>query len=773
MRRILPFLALLFALPAAAQPAPAPAPAPTTATPRIGLVLGGGGARGFAHVGVLQVLEENRIPVHAVAGTSMGAVVGSLYASGKTPAQLTTITQEIPWTTIFSDEIPRDRRSFRRKRDERDVLIDFRISFDDKGLVLPKGVLRGQDLFLTLAEYLAPARGTQDFDDLAMPFRAVASDIETGRAVVMDSGDIATAVFASMAVPGGLPPVERDGKLLVDGFIADNLPIEVARTLGADHLIVVDVGSPLQTRDKISSFVSVLNQMQLLLGRESVERQLATLTAHDVLILPDQPDLGTTSFERSEDGIAAGRAAAQAALPALLRYQLSEAAWQAHVAARQARAPRYAPVLQFVKVENRSDLPDRAITDLVTAKPGQPLDAPQMTKDLQNVYALGGFRAVRYGVGPTPNKDGVGPTPNKDGVGPTPGKNSVGPGPDGLGDGVTITADGDPTSANWLQLGLGIATDFNRFSTVRIGAAYTDRNFLGSGLEWRSDLRVGTDLLIATGLYGEFGRASPLPGQSGRFFFEVTPYWARVDTNLYVDNQAVTEVRDSRIGARLEGGLLFSNWGELRLGANAANVDLTTTIGVPGFVDQTLQDFDLNLTFTADTLDNVRFPTSGLFSRARYVHHVTWLGGDLDYSVADFQLFKAFSWGLNTLVASGEIGFTSEGDGRSLGDFRLGGFLNLSGLDENQLIGRHKLLGRAIFYHRISAKSPIVDFPLYLGGSLEVGNTWVSLDEVSLGALRPAGSLFLGADTPLGPFIVAGGLTRGNGALYLILGRIF
>lgn len=734
LARLVLAIPLLLALPLGATDAPV---AQAAESPRIGLVLGGGGARGFAHVGVLQVLEENRIPVHAVAGTSMGAVVGSLYAQGKTSAELTQITQEIPWITIFNDSIPRERLSFRRKRDERDVLIDFRISFDDKGLVLPKGVLRGQDLFLTLAEYLAPARSVDDFDQLAIPFRAVATDIETGTEVVMDSGDIVTAVFASMAVPGGLPPVERDGKLLIDGFVANNVPVDVTRNLGVDRLIVVDVGRPLRTRDRLTSFVSVLDQMQLLLGRESVDRQLQSLSDADVLIRPEQPDIGSTAFERSADGIAAGRAAALAMLPALKGYALSEEAWQAHLAARKARSPRNAPVLDFVKIENRSDISTPQIEKLISAQAGKPLDARQMTKDLQDVYALGGFRAVRYGVGP----------------GGTRGA-----------EGVTILADGDPTSANWLQVGLGISTDFNRNSTIRIGFAYTDRNFLGTGAEWRSDIRVGTNLLFETGLYKEWGQ----------WFGEVAPFWSRTDTVLYIDGQALAEVRDARLGARLEGGRLLDKWGELRIGAAWAAVDLDTTIGAPllGSI-YGLQDFTLRAQFSADTLDDISFPKRGVFSRIGFTQHIKGLGGDLDYGALDAEVWKAVSWGRNTILFSGEIGITTNGDGRSLGDFRLGGFLNLSGLEPDELIGRHKLLGRAVFYHRLSNKAPIADVPLYIGGSLEVGNTWVALEDVGFDNLRPAASMFVAADTPLGPFIIAGGMSRGNGALYLILGRIF
>jgi NTE family protein len=737
MRRLLLALfAALVAMPVTAQGAP-PSGSPSAEAPRIGLVLGGGGARGFAHIGVLQVMEENRIPVHLVSGTSMGAVVGSLYAQGKSAAEITAIAEEIPWTTIFNDNIPRDRLSFRRKRDERDVLINYRIAFDDKGLVLPKGVLRGQDLFLTLAEQLAPARSVTDFDRLAIPFRAVATDIETGRAVVMADGDIATAVFASMSVPGGLPPVERGGKLLVDGFIADNVPIDVARSMGATRLVVVDVGTPLQTRDQISSFVSVLNQMQLLLGRDSIERQIASLSAADVLITPEQPDISTTAFERSADGIAAGRAAALKVLDKLRHYQLSEEAWAAHKAAQAARAPRNAPVVEFVKVENRSAIASKTIEAMVTQKPGTPLDAPQMTKDLQDIYALGGFRAVRYGIGPSEQH---------------------------LGEGVTVTADGDPTSANWLQFGLGLATDFNLNSVLRLGLAYTDRNFLGTGAEWRTDIRLGTNLLFETGLYNEWGRV----------FGEITPYWSRTDTVLYIESDALAQVRDARMGIRLDTGLLFGKWGEFRIGVNWADVDLDTLVGAPLLGDlDGLQDSTWRAQFSADTLDNVSFPTRGISARLAYVDHVRWLGGDLTYSTISGELWKAVTFGRNTFLLSGEFGITGEGDGRSLGDFRLGGFLNLSGLEPDQLIGRHSMLARTVYYHRLSNQAPIVNLPLYIGGSLEIGNAWDALEDVGFDSLRPAGSLFVAADTPVGPLIFAGGLARGNGALYLILGRIF
>lgn len=705
-------------------------------TPRIGLVLGGGGARGFAHIGVLQVLEENRIPVHAVAGTSMGAVVGSLYAQGQSAPRITEIAREIPWATIFTDTIPRDRIPFRRKRDERDILVDFRISFDDRGLVLPKGVLRGQDLFLTLAEYLYPSRAVSDFDQLAIPFRAVAADIETGHAVTLGTGDIATAVFASMAVPGGLPPVERDGLLLVDGGIVDNVPIDVARGMAVNHLIVVDVGTPLQRREAITSFVSVLNQMQLLLGRENIERQVASLGPADILIRPDQPEVSTTSFTSAETGIAAGRAAAIAMLPKLRRHALSEADWAAHMAVRAARAPGAAPRVTSLALDNRSDTPDETIKVLITQKAGKPLDARKMTEDLQTIYALGTFRSVRYGVTQTDRE---------------------------LGEAIVIQAEGDPSAANFLQFGLGLATNFDRQSDIRIGLAYTDRNLAGTGMEWRTDLRIGTDLLIESSLYRERGRS----------FLEPALFVTRVDTGLYEGAQALAEIRNERIGGRIDGGWLFGNWGELRLGASYAAVGIETKIGEPQAPDSRFQDLTIGAAFTVDTLDQLVFPTEGVFAQLRVTDHLKILGGDFSYAVVDGVLFAPHTFGNTTINLGGEFGFTSEGDGRSIGDFRLGGFLRLSGLQPQQLIGRHKLIGRAIVYHRLGERAPIVDFPLYLGGSLELGNAWAGLSEIGFDTLRPAGSLFVSADTPLGPVTMAAGAARGGGAIYLIVGRIF
>lgn len=719
-------LALVLAIPAAAQD-----------RPRVGLVLGGGGAKGFAHVGVLQVLEENRIPVDLVAGTSMGAVVGSLYASGDDAQQITGVVHAIDWKNIFNDSIPRDRLTFRRRSDQRDVLVDYRISFDDKGLVLPKGVLRGQDLFLILSEQLAHARGVPDFDHLALPFRAIATDIVTGERVVMGDGDIATAVFASMAVPAGLPPVERDGRLLVDGMLVDNVPVDIARQMGAERLIVVDVSATLRGRDEITSFVSVIDQMQRMLGREAVDKALKSLSPQDVLIQPDISNITATSFEMSDEGIALGRAAALAALDRLKPYQLSPEDWAKYVAERKARAPHYAPTLQFVDMENSSRIPDRQLMQRVQQKPGKPLDAAIMTKDLSDIYALGAFRSVRYRVGPRPGQPGA--------------------------DGVTIVAEGDPSTDNWIQLGLGITTDFDRTSNLIIGLSYTDRNLFGSETEWRTDVRLGTNLRVETNLYREFGR----------WFVEGGPYWRRDDSALYADQTHIADIRDERIGAHLDAGMLLGYTTELRLRADYARVNLTTQVGDRILDGSGLTDASLSLIYTHDSLNDIFYPRTGWLMRVGASHHTSGLG-DFGYSTLWGRVVQPLALtGSNTLILSADAGFTAEGDGPVLGDFRLGGFLNISGTQPTQLIGRHMMIGRAILLHRMGEQAPIFDMPIYFGASFELGNTWYNFSDIGLGDLRPAGSLFASVSSPIGPVTLAIGQARGGRALYFMIGRIF
>jgi len=269
---------------------------PPPVRPRICLVLSGGGARGMAHIGVLKVLEELKVPIDCIAGTSMGAVVGGLYASGMTAAQIDTTIRSVDWQEAFRDAPPRRDLAFRRKQDDRNFLVRLPLGLKHGTILLPKGFIQGQKLQETLRQLTLPFSNSTDFDLLPTPFRAVATDLETGKAVVMDKGDLAIAMRASMSAPGVFAPVESNGRLLVDGGLAENLPISVARAMHADILIVSDVSFPLLPRAALDSALSISNQMLAILVRKDSDRQRSSLSPQDILIEPTLGSATPTDF---------------------------------------------------------------------------------------------------------------------------------------------------------------------------------------------------------------------------------------------------------------------------------------------------------------------------------------------------------------------------------------------------------------------------------------------------------------------------------------------
>src|SRR5512137_420446 len=320
MRRLALGVLAGVALVASAVAQPAPVDARRTDSPRIALALSGGGARGIAHVGVLKVLEELRVPVHCVVGTSMGAIVGGTFAAGRSTQEMEASVLAADWVEIFRDRPPRRETAVRRKIDDFKPLFGFEVGLRDGSVALPKGVIAGVSIESFFREMAQPAAEISDFDKLPVPFRAIATDLETGAAVVLGSGSVAQAMRASMSVPGAMAPVEIDGRLLVDGGLADNLPIDQARRLCGDVVIAVNISTPPLRRDQITSAGSVTAQMFNFIGLQTVKEQLRSLTPTDVLIAPDLGDIAASRFDRSRDAIRIGEEATRAMAPQLQRY---------------------------------------------------------------------------------------------------------------------------------------------------------------------------------------------------------------------------------------------------------------------------------------------------------------------------------------------------------------------------------------------------------------------------------------------------------------------
>jgi NTE family protein len=375
--------------------------------PAIGLVLSGGGARGAAHVGVIRVLEEQKVPIDCITGTSMGSIIGGLYASGMTTDELEQTLRTLDWDDALQDDPKREHRPFRRKREDDEFLLQASPGISDRGEIkLPSGFIQGQKLGLVLKQLTLPVAEVDDFDRLSIPFRAVATDIVTGHEVVLGSGDLATAMRASMSVPGAFSAVEIDGKLLVDGGMANNIPVSVAREMGADIVIAVDISTPLATRDEIKNVLSITAQLTGFLTNANAEVSRASLTDDDILIVPDLGDITSADFDRSGEAIPTGRVAAEGKVPQLRRLSLSEEQFTTHVAARKPQ-PAQPSIIDFVRLDNRSRISDDAISARLHIETGKPLDVPSLERDLNNIYGSDLYESVSYDIVEEDGKTGV------------------------------------------------------------------------------------------------------------------------------------------------------------------------------------------------------------------------------------------------------------------------------------------------------------------------------------------------------------------------------
>jgi NTE family protein len=290
--------------------------------PRIGLALSGGGARGASHVGVLKVLERERIPIDYIVGTSMGSIVGGMYAAGMSPEEIEAELIAIDWDDVFEDRVDREIRSYRRKTDDRLWLVNRKLGFNDGKVEFPSGLVQGQKINQLLIALTLPVADIDDFDDLPIPFRAVATDIQTGEKVVLDSGNLPKAIRASMSIPAIMSAVPWGDRNLVDGGMASNLPIEAVREMGADIVIAVDISTPLSEEDVADSLLSVVEQLTGFLTRRNVEAEIATLGAEDILLVPDLGDIGSGDFDRIAEAIPTGAESAEAHLTELRRLSL-------------------------------------------------------------------------------------------------------------------------------------------------------------------------------------------------------------------------------------------------------------------------------------------------------------------------------------------------------------------------------------------------------------------------------------------------------------------
>jgi NTE family protein len=703
--------------------------------PRIGLVLGGGGARGAAHIGVLKELERHRVPVDAVAGTSMGAIVGGLYASGMSVAELEELVSSLDWAAALSDDPPRKDLSFRRKQDDAQYPINLELGLREDELLLPMGVIQGQKLDLLLRELTIDVAHISDFDDLPIPFRAIASDIERGEVYVMGQGDLARAIRASMSVPGVLAPARIDDHLLVDGGIVGNLPIDVMRSMGVDIIIAVDVEFPLYTEEELDSVLAVSEQMLTILIHKETERQIATLTDQDVLIQPELGTFASTDFGGITAAIEPGVLAANAEAERLQELSIAESDYSAYTSHRTGQPAPVDP-LAFVRVVHDGRIKPAVLESRLTTEVGDAIDTNQLANDADRLYGLDLYEQVSYAL---VEENGA--------------------------TGVEFQARSKSWGPDTLQFSLSLEDDFEGSTGFNVATRLTKSALNPHGGEWRTDLQLGTDPLLISEFYQPFGWDS-------RLFVAPRVDWRQSNINAFVMDETVARLRISEAEAGLDLGAEISTWGEFRVGAYRGRGRARVKVGDPSIPNIHFDTGGFFARLRIDTLDHAHFPRKGFRTDIKWNQSMPDFGADDRFDTIETELTGTWSRGKNSLQLGLNYASTLDA-GTALQDyFPLGGFLRMSGLERGEISGPHAALTKLVYYRRVGESAGgLLDVPVYLGASLEAGNVWQSRSDISFDSMHINGSVFAGLDTYIGPIYLAAGFAEGGGTnFYLFVG---
>ncbi|MFT7723528.1 MAG: patatin-like phospholipase family protein [Roseateles sp.] len=703
--------------------------------PRIGLVLSGGGARGLAHIGVLRVLEEMQVPVDLIVGTSMGAVVGGAYAAGRSVDELETLAKSLDWDAILTDRPDRDRLSIRRREDDERLPSRIEFGFNlERGAMLPSGAAANGRLEATLSALLPATRAEAPLRRLPIPFRAVATDLLSGAMLDQADTPLFLALRASMAVPGVFAPLRVGGRPLVDGGLVRNLPIDLARQLGAEVVIAVNVGTPLLEDREITSAVAVANQMLQILTEQNVQRSLAELRSQDIVIDPDLGSMGFMDFAQAGDAIATGRRAALAAGARLaaLAAPGAQAALQ-----RQRLAPpdEALPALPLgeLRITGTQRLSADALGAELALLPGAPVASAELNRAVEQLDGTGDFDRIEMAIA---DRDGRRHVELK------------------------------LTEADWaasrLRLGLELYSNFADASSYSLVAMHVANWMNRWGAELRTVARIGSTRGLNTEFYQPLG-----PGS--RWFAAAKAGYEAGSNDVFYQGQRALRLSSSLTSAQLELGRRVAGLGDLRVGLGRLRASNEVVLPVVPDGARRSQSYGQQyVEFHTDTLDSLAFPSRGQWTTAR----IEWLQPRGEEHVVNVSLIGLAAFRLGEWAGQlyGELAHAERGMARSLG-----GYLRLSGTPDGALLGENMALARVVMARRIGEMPRGLGGAVRVGFSLETGavgdGAGLSLRNLPRSGWQQAASGFLSVDTRFGPFYLAVGSTRGGeSAAYLLLG---
>ncbi|KQV55530.1 MULTISPECIES: patatin-like phospholipase family protein [unclassified Duganella] len=728
--------------PAAAAPAgqnPGPDPAsPVSKRPKVALVLSGGGARGFAHVGVLRALQQMHIPVDIVVGTSMGSVIGGAWAAGASLKDLETMAATTDWDSVVADRPARDELHFRR-RDE-DIQIPSRIEFGitRHGVLGPPGAASNAALEMALQRLLP--RGTRDLpvSQLPLPFRSVASDLLSGELVVLDNTPLFQTIRASLAVPGVFAPVRIKDHLVVDGGLVRNLPVDMARAMGAEIVIAVNVGTTLAPEKELGSALGVANQMLQILTEQNVQRSLSELRKDDILIAPRLEGITFLDFSTWDKAMAAGEAAARELAPRLAALALPERDYISLESLRLATpVDSDRPVkLAKVQVQGAREVNPEVLEKQSGLEPGKPTTREQVRQAAVALYGRGDMARVETDI-------------------------------DDVDGERTVTI--RTTEAEWarsrMRVGLELASDFRDSNNFAIKVMHVLSALNSWGGELRTEGRLGNERGIGVQWWQPLG-----PGS--QWFLMPAAQVGRIGGDIFEKERRMARVSYSARTASTALGRQFGNWGELSVGVQRQAYSVRQLIpqdaGLPVNRVYNTKTF---ARFRVDTLDSLAFPTRGTLitiGREQTPGSGKSVGtAGTNWGAAALQAFRIDDWAGHVSVewAKAQAGASP---------VTLGGFLRLSGTPADSIQEPTILLGRVVLARRVAALPSAFGGNMRAGFSLETGGGFDRGTSASGRALKQAGSAFLSVETRFGPLFLGAGATRdGEQTLYLFLGPIW
>ncbi|MBB5345637.1 NTE family protein [Edaphobacter lichenicola] len=700
---------------------------------RIGLVLEGGGALGFAHVGVIEWMEDHHIPVDDIAGTSMGGLIGGLYASGNSPQEIEDFVGGINWPAVLSGQLPFPALSYRRKEDK--LAFPNRLEFGLKhGLSLPNGLNSGSAVGLLLDREMLPYYDLKNFDDLPIPFRCVATDITTGKEHVFKDGSLAQAMRSTMSIPGVFAPVAHGDQIYSDGGAVNNLPVDVARSMGAEVVIAVYLDTGPVDKASLNSLVGVAGRNVAIMVSAN---ELESMKNANILLKADVSKFSSSEFERSAEIIPQGVKVAEEHAAELEKYALNDADWRAYVAQRDARRRTKIPAPQFVSVRGVKGAQRAEIANGFMKYVGKPVDSKKIEETIADLQGTGTYSNISYNLVDEKNKTGLLVRPQIKDYGPP-----------FLDVGPTLASN----DSNDIQLGLGGRVTFFGLT--------------GPGSEIRLDASVGKVAGVSGELY------QPLVAAK-RYFVAPRAYYAHTITSLYSGSQELSQYTEERNGLGLDLGYRFSSKAELRVGEDYQWYGETLRVGQP--IEQIfhLTPFVSNVRFQYLGQDNVQVPTRGSELLTKYTHSTQRPFGEGGYSqwdtrVAHFLPARQKGIIFGTMEGGTSFGATNLG----LAGFSLGGALRLSAYGRGELLGSDYFLGQVGYLYRLTKLNPVIGDSIYAAGFYEIGKVWNAAPGTPTLPNDISGAVVV--KTILGPFYGGGSVgDSGHRKWFFGLGRVF